>query len=515
MRALFLTVLGGIASSTLAQSPLTTTFSSNANNGLSPGGTVYFDLTVSRSASIQQIDVNVREAVNTPGSIRVYTVPTTWVGKNTTASLWTQVATATMTSAGPGNPTVCAINPPIILPIGSYGIAIEHLGCGPLYTVPATNQTFMTNEMSLTAGGAFFVAFGPGTLQPRVWNGSIHYTLPGGIASARSFGQGCYNNPVSFYELFGPVTFDLVGKSIRLLPNGQGGYVLIPGLGGWHTPTGANLNIPYLNVSAPRTLPFTIEGPRFRTSSVVIGSGGRIWFGTPYTVNFAPTPTDLLSFGPNLCVCWTDINPQAGGTITGEVTTAGTYVVSWNNVPQYQQPQNTNTFQAEIYPNGHLELRWQSIGTLLPIMVGFSQGGRARDPGSIDLSVLPYHTGVGRLPLQLEAMSRPLLGTNMSLTTSNVPLTSQLGLSLLGIAQFDPGLDLGPVGMPGCNLHVGLDFNVVHVPANGLMNLALAIPNVPALSGGRVQVQSMVLAGGFNALGAISSNGIELQLGTR
>jgi hypothetical protein len=112
-------------------------------------------------------------------------------------------------------------------------------------------------------------------------------------------------------------------------------------------------------------------------------------------------------------------------------------------------------------------------------------------------------------------MSRPLLGTNMSLTTSNVPLTSQLGLSLLGIAQFDPGLDLGPVGMPGCNLHVGLDFNVVHVPANGLMNLALAIPNVPALSGGRVQVQSMVLAGGFNALGAISSNGIELQLGTR
>jgi len=59
----------------LAQSPLTTTYANN--NGGSPGGSVYFDLTLNTGIAITQLDTNTS---GLSGTLDLYTTPTTYSG---------------------------------------------------------------------------------------------------------------------------------------------------------------------------------------------------------------------------------------------------------------------------------------------------------------------------------------------------------------------------------------------------------------------------------------------------
>ena len=92
------------------------------------------------------------------------------------------------------------------------------------------------------------------------------------------------------------------------------------------------------------------------------------------------------------------------------------------------------------------------------------------------------------------------------LKSLNQVLTDQKGSANLGSA-------LAAFGMAGCRQYVSLDATVVFVPVAGSGSFSFPVPNNPGLSGVDIFLQSLVLASGLNTLGAITSNGVELEIG--
>ncbi len=125
-----------------------------------------------------------------------------------------------------------------------------------------------------------------------------------------------------------------------------------------------------------------------------------------------------------------------------------------------------------------------------------------------------YGTGCGTPPLQLTLSARPILGSNFNLTTGNIPAGTQIGASLLSFAQFLPGIPLDSLGMPGCLQHLSPDVSLVFLVPGATANQALALPNLPAFAGSHLFSQSLTFSP-VNAMGAITSNGVDLLLDVR
>lgn len=525
--ALVATVLLAAASLS-AQSPLTTTYA--GGNGLGAGSTIYFDLQVTLPITINQIDVNSSAAASTSGTIDVRTCPTTYVGNDTNAAAWTLVGSGAAIAAGNGLPTPVTLTSPFTLAPGSYGIAITYNGIGQNYTngngttVPGsgTNQTYTTAEFTLLAGASSGGA--PGTAiccNPRVFNGSIYYVLgSGAFATRTSFGAGCLNTSSSFFETFGNGLFDLSGQggatnSLLLNPTGAGGYAVLPGSNTFYAPTSANLGMTDDSVNT-QTLPFPWITPTGVTTTVVISSNGFLWSAANAANGCCNgDPAQFFAQAERYAVLWQDLNPSTGGTVHFDVDPSGQVAyVTWLNVPEYAQAANLNTFQVAIFASGAVEYRWQQCGNIShTILVGYTRGLGARNPGPIDISAtVPFVTQPDRVPLALTTSARPVLGTSFNWVTNNVPSTSVVGILGLGFSSITPPFDLALLGAPGCFQHVGVSATAAYLPTNGTGTLPVAIPNSPNLAGVRFFAQSLALDPSINALGAITSNGLDLLM---
>jgi hypothetical protein len=146
-------------------------------------------------------------------------------------------------------------------------------------------------------------------------------------------------------------------------------------------------------------------------------------------------------------------------------------------------------------------------------LVGWSPGGASLDPGIIDLSLLlPAGfsvSGADILALALGAAPRPVVGTAVTYTTSNVPAGTILTGQLLSFGQVFPGVDLGFLGAPGClqliNTAGSSSFLLFGGPT---VTFVLSIPNNPTFAGIVLYCQSASLTPGVNPLGLVTSNGI-------
>jgi hypothetical protein len=107
----------------------------------------------------------------------------------------------------------------------------------------------------------------------------------------------------------------------------------------------------------------------------------------------------------------------------------------------------------------------------------------------------------------------PVLGTNFTLTTTNVNAVSPVGLVLFGDAQIIPPLDLGFLGAPGCSVHTTANLTSVAFPVSvGTGSVVIPVPVNPGLIGVALTSQSV----GFtpnNQLGLSTSNGLLWTLG--
>ena len=529
-----LTMTAALAAAALAQSPLTTTYI--AGNGLGAGATIYFDVVVAVPLTFTQFDINSSSAAQTSGSIDVRWCNNTYVGNDTNAAAWTLGGSGPAIAAGNNLPTPVVISPFSLAP-GNYGMAITFNTLGMNYTngngtaVPGsgTNQTYATGELTLLAGASAGGAVGTAICcQPRVFNGSVYYSVSGGggtVAQRVSYGAGCYNKKASFYENFATsAAFDLANSALSMLPTGSG-YLALPGITQFVPPSAAATPLT-LTDDSETTVALASPFPHSAgtTSSLTVCSNGFVSIATGNGTGYIPTPATTLAAPQTAWWAQHDYNPAAAGS--GQVKyeqIAGVAYITWDGVYDYggTAPTSANTFQFQFdTTSGAVHLVFQ---TMSPggngRLVGYSPGGASADPGNVDLSAtLPSTinlTASDLSPLALAASARPLVGTTINLTTSNTT-GANIGVNFLSVVQIPaPGFDLGVLGAPGCAALLDINAGVSSVIGN-VLGLSLSAPfAIPATAPLGVQVfsQSVWLDATQNAFGILTSNGVTLTLG--
>lgn len=365
-------------------------------------------------------------------------------------------------------------------------------------------------------------------LAATVWayapNGQGGYTLsakPGcAFASALPYGGGC-PQPLTTYELFDGIgnLFDLANTALEFTPASGGGYQVTATSGFYAGYSGQQAFFDDES-KGPFALPFQFPYPGGVTNAIDIASNGFIWL---QTGNADPRccdgdPLSLVSNPASICALWMDLYPPgapANGGIFFDVVGAAEAHITWVDVPEYGSFTG-NTFQITLRSNGSFRLSWGAANNLAHIcLVGIATAPSGIDPGPTDLSPGNFTTAGGGIPLALRAQagSRPKLGSSFVMEIDRIDPTAVFGFLVLGFTQY-PGLDLGPIGMPGCALYASLD-SVQAVPLAGAPTpVTLALPANPALSGVLLQAQAATLTPGATPLGLVSSNGLELLLGT-
>lgn len=157
---------------------ITTTFASN--NGGRNGGVVYFDLNVLNSGgiTIERLLTNASETF-TGGSLSVYTRAGTASGFQSSTAGWTLASSGVGDSAGENNPTAFDVAD-FSLAFGLTGIALvsDANAWAHRYTTGnGANQSYSNADLSLAFGSASNAPFSTGLYQPRVWNGTIEYSV--------------------------------------------------------------------------------------------------------------------------------------------------------------------------------------------------------------------------------------------------------------------------------------------------------------------------------------------------
>lgn len=527
--------VGALATSLAAQSPLTTVFTGNTS--LAAGATAYVDLVLNAPLTFTQIDINTTAVASTAGTLEVRWCPTTYVGNDTNPAAWTLVSTAPVVSAGPNLPTVCTLQP-FTLPPGNYGLAVTHIGIGPLYitgngtAVPGSgsNQTYSTAELTLLAGAT--AAAAPGTAiccTPRVFNCNLYYNLSGSgtVATRTNYGAGCYLRVASFYENFATsAAFDLASSAISMIPTGSG-YVVLPGLTTYVAPSAAATQLTLgddTETAITLAAPFTYPGGS--TSSLTVCSNGYVSVASGNGTAFTPVVATTLAAPQTGWWNQHDYNPAAVGSGQVKFETIGSIAyVTWDGVYDFggTSAANANTFQFQFdTATGAVHIVFQGMSVLGNArLVGYSPGGASADPGNQDLSAtLPATftlSGNDVPPLTLAASARPLIGTTINLDTSSVT-GSSIGINFLSLGQIPaPGFDLGVLGAPGCPALVDVNQSVGNAIGNALPGLSLSVPLVIPNSVGLLAFplfsQSIWLDATANTFGALTSNGVALVLG--
>lgn len=222
MKHLFATALLCL-STAVAQSPLhagvqpgTTAFVGGLvlTNTNPPPVTALFDVQIVNPLGLTftQIDCNTNVSAGNNGTLGVWVTALggTHVGNQQNAAAWTQVATASRTHAG--GRVSFVLTTPFYLAPGSYGMALHHVGCNPVYTNPATPvpplpTTYSNTDATIVMTSARMRASDPvlpfggtaGGNSPRHANVALHYIAgPTAVDFAGTPTRGASPLPVQF-----------------------------------------------------------------------------------------------------------------------------------------------------------------------------------------------------------------------------------------------------------------------------------------------------------------------------
>ena len=347
---------------------------------------------------------------------------------------------------------------------------------------------------------------------------SLDVNGPGGVpATATNYGTGCYRASKAFYELYPNTGFDLSGTSMRLTRLGD--LYLVQSGGAYVAPTPA-AQLLNLGDDAVTTVALggTLLYPGGSTTSLEVCSNG---FVSPVTGNgnaYTPTAAAWLASTQPRWGTWHDFNPAAAGSGRVKFEKIGNIAyVTWDGVYSYNTT-TPNTWQLQFdLLTGFVTFVWPNVvSSGNGWLVGFAAAAPNDDLGSFDLSTMVPATfrtsSYNALPLAL-ASTLPQLGTTLTMTTSQFPPTSLLGIQLVSFTAIDPGVELGFLGMPGCYVYAGTDAMYALLPTSGQAQWQLPVPNNPSLMGAQLAGQSAAFAPGANTAGLITSNGVRLTIG--
>jgi len=554
------TAVVAVAAATLsAQSPLTTTFI----GGYSREGGM-FDIVGVTPVVITGFDVHMTGTA----TIEVYSVTagTTFVGNDNNPAAWTLLGTApNVVGAGLGVPTPVPIT--LNVPInpgqqrGFYVTTTSTAGTTEHGLATLIGSVFAQNsDIQVLEGIAKGYPFGS-SVPTRRWNGRIHYVAgaAGGFAVKSPYGAGCYDNPRMAHEFFPGDTFpvDLANTqwTLNYLPGPTGGnYIIVPSGFPYDavTPAASGVNLaaqPYTtsssanwdDASVNKTLSFAFPYPNAgspTTNAISVNSNGRIYLGTHFDGTFGSNgansgyvPTSFrgtTGIGlPVIAGFMCDLDVTVGGQIWYEDPSPnGGVRITWNAIPNWQDPAYTglaaqqNFIQMELVPGGNVYL---SFGASLGnggsfnnmACTGYSAGSAQPMGPQLDWSALNgYTTGTGEVALKIGADNRPITGTTITVTVSEIPVGAFVAAVVFGLTKFDPGIPLAALGMPGCAAYTTPDLMVAGLAAGTTFSSPFAIPSNPALTGFQLLGQGLVLSPTVpNPFQGITSNGLALIIG--
>ncbi len=342
--------------------------------------------------------------------------------------------------------------------------------------------------------------------------------VPSGVVTAQvatiGSSAGCGSCDAAVYETFAASGFDLDGRSLSLTYQ-AGGYRATSGSLAFVPAAGTTLSLGD-DTQTTVTLPFVLPYPGGSTNQLRVCSNGFVSAGDNGTA-YVPNVGDLLNGLPRWTAYWRDLNPGTGGQVRFDAQ-ATVARLTWDSVYTYGTT-TPNTFQVTFHSSGNVDFVWSATDrtSSSQVLVGWSNGGGANDPGVSDLSALPT-AGVGLCTasyagLQFQASARPVLGTSIQLVTSNIPSGAPFGSVLLSLTQSVPAQDLTQFGMPGCYGHVANGISHLFVLPGSSQAMNFAVPSATAFTGLVVFGQSFVFAPGLTPVGAIASNGLALLLG--
>ncbi|MGE3173768.1 MAG: hypothetical protein AB7O97_14175 [Planctomycetota bacterium] len=315
----------------------------------------------------------------------------------------------------------------------------------------------------------------------------------------------------TIYEMFNsPASFDMQNGSWSLNLVGTD-YLLGAATGAFVAPAGAALPMGD-DSEIPVNLPFSLAYPGGTTSTIWVCSNG---FASPSSngADYNPNVAGFVGGSARWAPAWHDFDPTSGGQV--RVDSSPTEVrVTWQNVANFFAP-GTSTFQMRFQPSGRVDVYYQSMSTAgNQYLVGWTSGTTA-DPGGSDFSA-SIGAGVQLCvsnsilpPLTLEPNNRPVLGTTLTMTTSNIPTGSALSVLLYSATVVVPPIDLSAIGMQDCQAHM---LNPVawasHIGPVGVAIDTIPLPASPAFLGAVVAWQSVSFSPGANPAGLLSSNGV-------
>jgi hypothetical protein len=354
---------------------------------------------------------------------------------------------------------------------------------------------------------------GPGALTV-----SVGAMVPSGAPAAlvSNTGQGCGGVicTTSVYEFFGsPASFDLANSGWTMT-YANDSYTVGAVQVGYSSPSGGLLALGDDSEVAVN-LPWSFPYPGGSTNQLWVCSNGfvsAVSNGTEYN----PTVAGHLSGAPRWAALWHDLDPSSGGQVRVDIQPS-VVRVTFIAVPNFSGG-GSATFQYWFMSTGTVHVKYTTVtGAGNAYLVGYSRGGGATDPGNRDISATlgtPWSLcGASGAAVALNASARPIIGTTLNLTTTNIPNGTLLGLQIFSLTQYNPGVSLAGIGMPGCELYLGLDLMTTFLTPGSSASVPYTVPGDPSLAGITLMSQSATLTPGINPFGFASSNGVVMVLG--
>jgi hypothetical protein len=367
----------------------------------------------------------------------------------------------------------------------------------------------------------------------------IHYTAAATAAYSVQFGDGCYFHPQAFYQDFLPSVTppNLQNTGLQMIPLSPNNYVVVPTASAIVPPTSASITLgaPTAGSSGAgnwddaylvQTLPFTFPYAGGSTSVISIGSNGYIFLNSESSTSFDVCGASYGSIGTfrdhqgRICPYFHDLDPTVGGGIFYEPDPSATptfVTITWQNLQEFGVSTAVNTFQLKLNNSGLVEINYgvlanQSAGN--DAIAGFTPGNGARLPAPQNLvATMPFQSGDGSIPPVLGLSARPVLGQSTNLVTTNITAGTLFVFQVTGFGTIPAGVNLAPIGMPGCFQYVVPVTSLVLPVIGGQSSTSIFIPNVPAFAGTVVSSQSAPLTAGLNAAGILASNGVCMKIG--
>ncbi|MCA8966076.1 MAG: hypothetical protein KDC48_14415, partial [Planctomycetes bacterium] len=347
-------------------------------------------------------------------------------------------------------------------------------------------------------------------------------------AQHESYGSGCVASYRSFYELFTTTpAFDLSNTAITGLFSGNG-YLMLPGTTAFVPPTIAATNLQLVDDGEGSvSLSSPLSYPGGTTSTLFVCSNGFVSIGSNGT-SYQPSAGGMLSRVSASWNVWHDFICNASNNVLFEEA-GGVAYFTWDAVLSNHglaAGSTPSTFQMQFeLTTGNFHIVFQNMDNVSVsgyqggdgYLVGFSPSGASADPGSVDLTTAIPATFVldsaDMRPLSLSAAARPVLGTTANLVVADIPAGTPFGAVLLGFVGYDPGQPLAGIGMPDCFRYTDGSATVLFVAPAATATVPFAVPSGAVWLGYQVYCQGVSYSPPLTPLGAIASNGIQLDLG--